>query len=230
MRYLGGKTRLAPWLLPILENARDSLEQWYIEPFCGGCNVIDKMEGKRIGIDSNRWVIAMWKALQNGWIPPKNITNEQYNLINNNKEKYKVHVVGFVGINSSFGGKWWGGYARSRTSNRNYTEQGHNVVLSQIATMKDVKFHCLDTLKIKDFPARSLIYCDPPYEGTTKYKDAVDSKLFWEWIEMMYKRGHKVFVSEKQAPIEWKCVMEKQTNNNLNSKILVERLWTKDLA
>jgi DNA adenine methylase len=48
-----------------------------VEPFVGGANVIDKVQGKRIGGDKNEYVIALFKALQNGWIPPKNVSEEE---------------------------------------------------------------------------------------------------------------------------------------------------------
>lgn len=38
----------------------------YVEPFCGGCNTIDKVKGLRIGNDKNKFLISMWKCLCNG--------------------------------------------------------------------------------------------------------------------------------------------------------------------
>lgn len=222
---MGGKTRLAPWLLDIMLKHRKP-EQWYIEPFCGGCNVIDKVEGKRIAIDSNEYLIAMWKALQRGWIPPKHISREQYVEVMNNKERYKPQVVAFTGF-CSFGGKWFAGYPKGKEG-RDYTGSMRTVVLTQIERMQDVKFHCLNALQITSFPKESLIYCDPPYAGTTNgYKHRFDSSKFWQWADKLVSQGHKVFISEKEAPPDWEKVFERATNNDLNSRTLVERLFTK---
>ena len=38
MKYMGSKNRIAKYILPII--LKDRLEgQWYVEPFCGGCNI-----------------------------------------------------------------------------------------------------------------------------------------------------------------------------------------------
>ena len=46
----------------------------------------------------------------------------------------------------------------------------------------------------------SIIYCDIPYFGTTKYKDDFDHAEFWEWCRIKVQQGHKVFISEYNAP------------------------------
>lgn len=88
MRYLGGKTRLASYILPHILKHRTSNEQWFIDAFCGGCNVIDKVEGNRIALDSNDYLIALWKVIQAGWTPPSIVSEKTYNHVKQNKEKY----------------------------------------------------------------------------------------------------------------------------------------------
>ena len=47
MKYVGSKNKLAKYIVPILQKIIDSNGiQKYIEPFCGGCNVIDKIKCK----------------------------------------------------------------------------------------------------------------------------------------------------------------------------------------
>lgn len=47
-----------------------------------------------------------------------------------------------------------------------------------------------------EIPDNSVIYCDPPYAGTKKYKNGrFDSAAFWRWAEEMPERN-TVFVSE----------------------------------
>ena len=52
MKYMGSKARIAKYILPIILKDRKP-DQWYVEPFVGGCNTIDKVEGLRLGSDAN---------------------------------------------------------------------------------------------------------------------------------------------------------------------------------
>ena len=61
MKYMGSKNRIANEILPIILKDRTE-NQWYVEPFCGGCNLIDKVDGNRIANDKNKYIIAMWKG------------------------------------------------------------------------------------------------------------------------------------------------------------------------
>ena len=45
MKYMGSKNRIAKHILPII--LKDRIEnQYYVEPFVGGANMIDKVDGK----------------------------------------------------------------------------------------------------------------------------------------------------------------------------------------
>lgn len=82
-----------------------------------------------------------------------------------------------------------------------------------------------------DIPPNSIIYCDPPYAGTTKYKDHFDHDKFWDWCDQQVSKGQKVFVSEYKAPEGWRCIWQKEVNNSLTketgSKKGIEKLFTK---
>jgi DNA adenine methylase len=76
MKYMWSKARFAKELLPIILKYRKPY-QWYVEPFCGGCNMIELVDGKRIANDYNEYVAEMWNALVNrNWQPPTEITEE----------------------------------------------------------------------------------------------------------------------------------------------------------
>lgn len=47
---MGSKSRIAKYIIPIMQAHRKEDMTW-VEPFVGGANVIDKVGGKRIGID-----------------------------------------------------------------------------------------------------------------------------------------------------------------------------------
>lgn len=103
MQYLGSKRKHAKELLPIiLKNRKEN--QWYIEPFVGGANVIDKVDGNRIGSDIDEDLICLWKAVsEEGWIPPKHISEEEYKQIKNSKEITPLR--GYTAFALSFGAK-----------------------------------------------------------------------------------------------------------------------------
>ena len=82
MKFMGSKNRIAKDILPIvLENRQP--DQWYVEPFVGGANSIDKVDGKRIGSDLNKYIISTWKGRQNESIKPIEIPKESYDIARN---------------------------------------------------------------------------------------------------------------------------------------------------
>lgn len=237
MKYMGSKARISKEILPIILKDRKE-EQWYVEPFCGGCNSLDKVVGNRIASDTNKYVISLWKSLQNGWIPPRRMSKEEYEYIKNNKED-NLALTGWAGVACSYSGKWFGGYAGDYPVSRkrkdgtlpNYQDESFNTALKQASLLKNVIFHNL-SYKELSIPENSIVYCDPPYEGTTKYKDDFDHVAFWEWVRNKSKEGHTVFVSEYSAPSDFNCVWEKQIKSSLSangkfggSKVSTEKLF-----
>ncbi len=213
MQYMGSKNRIAKYLLPIiLKNRKEN--QYYVEPMVGGANLIDKVKGNRIGADSHEELIALHIALQKGWTPPIKISKEEYYLIKNNQENYPKHLIGFVGFLCSFGGKWWGGYA-ANSKGDNYAERGSRCLLKQSKNNIGIEFKN-EIYQDLGIPNNSIIYCDPPYEGTTGYKDKFNHEEFWNWCREKVKEGHMVFVSEYNAPSDFVCIKEINHKTVLN--------------
>ena len=76
----------------------------------------------------------------------------------------------------------------------------------------------------------SIIYCDIPYKDTKQYATSknFDHDKFWQWCRDMTKQGHKVFISEYQAPDDFICVWSKEVTNSMNTTLTykpVERLF-----
>ncbi len=231
MKYMGSKSKIAKDIIPLMTKDRKESQYW-VEPFAGGCNSLDKVCGPRIGNDNNWYLMCMWSELQKGWIPPDFISNDQYMDIKNNKSNYPAYLVGFVGIACSFGSKWWGGYARGYNGdrNRNYCLESKVNVLKQIKNLQDVKFYAYDYTALV-IPDKSIIYCDPPYRGTTGYKNTFNSDEFWEWAGNQSSFGHKIYVSEFEAPEGWDCIYTKEIttsiSRNTEYKKAQEKLFTK---
>jgi DNA adenine methylase len=147
-------------------------------------------------------------------------------------DNYPDWYVGFVGFVCSFRGIFFCSYVRNdvlKKSGRveHYQKEQINNILKQSTKISDVIFKC-SSYDALDIPANSIIYCDPPYNGTTKYKDSFDSDAFWQWCRDKAKEGHTVYVSEYNAPEDFKCIWEKQINSNLGgtSKTATEKLFT----
>ena len=68
MVYMGSKAKITDYIVPVIQShIAVSGSRTYIEPFCGGCNVIDKIKANnRIAADKNEYLIALFKYLQSG--------------------------------------------------------------------------------------------------------------------------------------------------------------------
>jgi DNA adenine methylase len=213
MRYFGGKSRIAKPIAEYLKSIRKE-GQPYIEPFVGGGWVIALMDGERIACDKHNYLIAMYKEIQNGWIPPTELTKEEYAYIKENPDE-KPYLTGFVGFGCSFAGKWFGGFAHSKE--RNYCLNAHNSIMKKMENMNEVKFFESDYKGIK--PEGLLIYCDPPYQGTTQYGlvGNFDSEEFWETVRE-WSKNNTVVVSEYSAPEDFVAVWKKEVKTDIRNK------------
>lgn len=232
MKYMGSKNRIAKHILPIILKDRKE-HQWYVEPFVGGANMIDKVSGNRIGGEFNKYIAHMWNALVYGWTP-KTISKVEYDFIKLNKDKFNNHLVGWVGVACSYSGKWFGGFAgevETKCGVRDYQSEAHKNLKKQIKNLQYVRF-IHSSYELLEIPPQSIIYCDPPYEGTTKYKDDFNHDDFWQWCRCKTIEGHTVFVSEYNAPDDFTCVWQQEVKSSLSangksggSKVSVEKLF-----
>ena len=233
MQYMGSKSKHAKDLLPIILKDHTP-DMWYIEPFVGGCNMIDKVDPavapKRLGCDVHDYLISMWQAVKKGWMPPELISEESYKDVKNNKDHYPKELVAYVGFAISFGGKWFGGYSKNKRGD-DYIAAAYKRSLKQFPKILDVNFQNKSVFDI-DFTrcGKATIYCDPPYAGTTKYKDDFDHERFYQWCRDRHNEGHKVFVSEYNMPDDFICVWSKEVKMNMskrsNTDVRVEKLFT----
>ena len=238
MKYMGSKARFAKEILSIVLKDRTE-NQWYVEPFAGGMNMICNVNGNRIANDIQPNLIALFEAVvYENWKPIK-ISKTFYDSVNKNKKAFDFHLVGWVGFGCSYSGKYFGGYAGDYPENRrlkngklpNYQDESIRSLIRQAEKLKGVHFSCMPYSEMI-IPENSIIYCDPPYENTTKYSNAFNHADFWQWCRDMGSKGHKLYVSEYNAPSDFKCVWEKETKSSLSangviggSKTSVERLF-----
>jgi DNA adenine methylase len=228
MKYMGSKNRIAKHILPIMLAERKP-DQWWVEPFVGGANLIDKVYGKRIGADINHYLIDALITIRDCVLDlPKNnseFTEEDYKQLRKSGDyKYK----GYAGFAFSYSGKWLGGWRRDRLGKRDYVNESYKNALKQSPLLQGVRLVNESYLDLR-IPENSLIYCDPPYEGTTKYKDDFNHDIFWDWCRTQTKSGHTVFISEYNAPEDFECVWQKEIVSSLTkdtgSKRAVEKMF-----
>ena len=203
MKYMGSKRKISKHILPIiLDNRKDG--QYYVEPFCGGCNSLDKVGSLRIGADNNKYLIALLKKMQDGEIDFPFVGESEYKNIKDNKDQYPDWLLGYVGFQLSFGAKWFGGYRRDKAGVRDYENEAQQNLKAQQNLIIGVEFSCCDYWDLY-IPRDSIVYCDPPYEGTTRYKDDFDHRKFWDWVREK-SMANAVFVSEYSAPPDFECL------------------------
>ena len=152
MKYMGSKSRIAKYIIPIIQRYIDDNKiNTYIEPFCGGCNIIDKIKAsKKVASDKNKYLIALWKYIQEGNNLLNTVSRELYNDVrsNQNNNKYEDWIIGNVGFLASYNGRWFdGGYAQSgyeKTKNgeklRDYYKEAKQNILQQVDLIKDIEF------------------------------------------------------------------------------------------
>lgn len=209
MVYMGSKNRISKFILPIMikEANGKGITTW-VEPFVGGANMIDKVPNifKRIGIDYNPHTIAALIAIRDlvDKMPTK-VTEEYYKEIKGTDPEPIKSWIRFV---CGFAGIFEGTYARRKGSDETtFVGFGRRNAQKQSPNLQDVEFINGSYDRYSDFE-NCLIYCDPPYEGTTSYKTgAFDHPKFWDWCRKMSEKN-TVFVSEYKAPDDFICVWQ----------------------
>lgn len=225
MKYMGSKSRIKKEILPIIQKVIDDNNiTMYIEPFAGGCNVIDSIKCKtRVANDLSTPLIELWKAIQRGEKLPQEVPKELYDDVRSNQDgiKYPMWYVGAIGYLASYNGRYFdGGYAKEGIDKgrvRNYYNEAKNNILAQTELVSDIIFTNKDYKQMKQIKG-SLIYCDIPYENTKQYNISknFDYEVFWNWVRD-FSKDNIVIVSELQAPNDFVCIWEKSVLRSIKS-------------
>ncbi len=224
MKYFGGKSRIAKTLGDFLNSRiKETGSKLYLEPFCGGCWVSKEIVCERRELsDIHPDLIMMWQAAQSGWIPPADVTEEQHKEY---RHKESSALRGFIGFGCSWGGGWFRGFARnysgphdpSRKVNQFLAPESSRSIVKKIPFLKDAIFSCRSYLDIRDVKG-AVIYCDPPYKGTTKYACGdFNHEIFWGWVREL-SNNNEVYVSEYVAPDDFEAVISIPTKLEVRTK------------
>jgi DNA adenine methylase len=216
MKYMGSKARFAKELLPIILKDRKE-NQYYVEPFVGGANMIDKVNGLRIAGDSNKYLIALWNGLKTNSDLLMEISKDTFSKARteyNDKTniEFTDFELGWIGFMGGFNGRFYGGGYSGKHRNRDYVNEQIRNTLKQLEAIKDIDFNSCNYDQL-EIPNGSIIYCDIPYQGTKEYdtKDRFNHTEFWSWCREKSK-NNTVYVSEYNAPDDFECVWEKKVN------------------
>ena len=216
---MGSKNRIAKHILPImLKEMQEKGYTTWVEPFVGGGNMIDKVPDyyRRIGYDLNEHTIAAMLGVRDFVEQfPESVSEESYKSLKGCKAHPVTSWIRFV---ASFGGKLDNGYAREAGSNEStFIGYGRRNALKQSQKVQSVEFVCASYNDVD--VTNSLIYCDPPYQGTTGYKTgAFNHEEFFDWCRKMKARGNSVFVSEYNAPEDFELVWQGEIKTNFSSQ------------
>ncbi len=208
MHYLGGKTRLAKKILPTIVSIAKQSSGYYYEPFMGGGSILQAvcesdafLPGRIHAGDVFEDLVLMWKALQVGWEPPQDVSEEFYAEL---KRAPSSAIRGFVGIACSFGGKWFGGFARSPGHKRCHAAEAYRGTMRKAAALRKYRVkiaqRSYDQWQFEPF---SVVYCDPPYLDTEEYdthEGTFDHARFWSWAHLQAQNDVRVIVSESTPP------------------------------
>ena len=241
MQYFGGKHFTRKPTTDLLKMMM-SKNQTYLEPFVGAAWIVTSMKAKtRFASDTNPYLIAMYKAMQKGWLPPRHISEERYVELRKQTGKqkqdgpqvpfeesiangYPLEEIGFAGCACSFAGIWYGSYARNpKVKGFNFAQKGYNSLKRLVPLMRDpdgkptIKFRCCSYDKWE--PKNALVYCDPPYAATHQpyFSKVFDSEKFWDTMRK-WSENNTVVISEYSAPDDFPVIASIPTRTRVDCK------------
>lgn len=235
MNYQGSKSRISKYIVPIIQKAIDDNDiHYYLEPCAGGLNVIDKIKcDRKFAYDINKYLIYLYIHIKSGGKLPETITKEYYDVLrtawysNNIDKKFQDWEIGLLWL-SSFSGRGPTGGASIKGIERrkdgtikvrNYYQERKNNLLKQFEQplCQNIMFGISD---YKDLQCMSnyVIYVDPVYKNTKKMDySQINYTEFWDKMRE-WSKDNIVFISELEAPSDFKAVWEHEVSRSINAK------------
>lgn len=214
MAYLGGKAKNSNHIITVLNDPIFDNSD-YLEPFMGYCHILRRVVNKKSysASDANPLVVSLFKGIQKKLpIPP--ISKKRYYTLKGETNNYSFERA-VACFTMSYNGKAWGGYVRNNKKSPSFLKTGklmdyrkqrinYYKSLQENPTFMKTKISLRSYSDIK--PISKLIYCDPPYQGTTAYDTSdtgeFDHTSFWEMMRK-WSRNNIVFISEYNAPADF---------------------------
>lgn len=241
MMYVGGKSKLVG-LTHIIQSLIPRAGTYW-EPFVGAGRMMERINNCfRYGSDTNRFIIHLLRAVQNGWQPPRTVSKNDHEIYRKKSREEPMSddpMIAFVGHGCCFSGVFFGGFARNERGidTNKFAIQTRNSLLKQKPALEGVELVIRDYQKPFWGPERPhVIYCDPPYANTSSVgsdrqtKTKFDSDKFWKWCQARAAEGSIVLVSEYTCPLPnvpciWQMTRYKHLRSSDGVKSSVEKLF-----
>lgn len=221
MRYVGGKSRQAKLVREVVAERAGGRPN-YLEPFVGGGSVfavVAPLFTVAVGADVCPEVPCFWEAVRDGWVPPDTMSRETWEALRGSDDVTPLRAwAAFAG---SYKGLYFSSYG-AVSPGRNYLAESQRATARKAAglTGEGVVFaHApYDVWSVDE---SWVVYCDPPYAGTTSYPGAggaFDHGAFWDVCADWSAAGALVLVHEYTAPDGWEPVLTTTRTATLSSQ------------
>lgn len=225
MTFFGSKSRIAKQIVPILQKCIDDNNiHFYLEPFVGGANVIDKIRcDRKFGYDIDKFLIYLFIHLKSGGTLPDFVDKETYDRArtawyNDNKDgEFEDWEIGAIGHLSSHSARNFSGGYGVISGNRNLYDERKRNLLKQISSplWQDIMFGISDYKDLDNLEGY-VIYCDPDYRNTKKInpKSDLNYSEFWDTMRK-WSENNYVFISELEAPDDFECIWKQEIRRDM---------------
>lgn len=231
MQYLGGKSRLGARIVQAILDDLGVKRLTLAVDLCSGAGGVTHrladVSDRVIAVETHPGLVALHKAVQDGWVPPEHVSEAQYQEVRRGDQT--TALAAFVGFACSFGGKWWGGYARN-AARRNFAHGGSKSVRERVRPNVE---HVANDATAWPCDGAEVVYCDPPYTGTTGYAaiGRVGDDAFWHRLADIASPERACYLSEYaeappagvEARLVWTAPVHSGQLTKANSR--PERLW-----
>lgn len=236
MRYQGSKAKIAKHIIPIItEHLKEGMV--FVDLFGGGMNLVDKVDFPVKSVcEINGYVVALWNDIKENGMKnvPEYVTLEDYeeaksDYINGRRSRFSDAQIGYIATCCSYGGSWFNGYAHfNPKKNEDHVKEAYNGLKKQVENFKHLDTTIFTESDYRDFilevPPRLLdqmvIYADPPYASSKRYETDFDNATFWQDMRNICRKSKaKVYVSEYEAPVDFKCVWQKDVPDGMGTTV-----------
>lgn len=227
MLYLGGKAHVAARLRRAMEPYLREHGHVVWEPFCGGLNVSRELtDCTGLLSDAHPALIALYTSYRAGWRPPATVTRADWERARDLPDHDPLKA--FAGFGCSRLGDYFSGYhnpgSRQKLSGPQAGTWSHDNParaaaegLSVLKRLTGFSIARHDFLAVVPCAMACLIYCDPPYAGTTGYSgvSAFNHQRFWHRCQE-WAAHTTVLVSEQSCPVPHTVVWQYDKLRNLD--------------
>lgn len=213
MRWTGSKKNQAAKIVELFKPFNDGRP--YIEPFLGSAPVLAATAGFWKGLlvasDVNRFLMAYWLCVQRGRrLDRDTITKEEWAALRDRwrggDRTWELLYVGFGTNNApSQNNLYDASFKDNLAYQKRYVEKVRPALEKARLLNKD--FLWFEPVAVH---GGNLIYCDPPYANSTREScnmPAFDYVGFWDVVRR-WSKNNVVFISEREAPADFECVLE----------------------